>query len=183
MARHRSTHETWLRATVVVLGLSLLASCAPADLSDSPPDTSPSVLGAEGEVTPESDATAPEPPALPTPCPAPDTQEIQDTIRAQSMALAEEDFATAYTFASPSFRDSVSLEQFERVITRQYDMLLTFQSARFGRCDVDGTGRASVSVEVRSAGYPPVTMRYEMVNGDQWRVSAVDTPVSSQPNV
>lgn len=141
------------------------------------------------EVPAASEAPAPAP--APSPSPAPEVEacdsdqeeSIQRTISAQSEALAAGDWELAYSYASPAFRAAVTIEQFERVITRQYDMLLYFEGAEFGPCETPTPGIASVSVEVRSAFYRPVIMVYEVVSSDgSWFVNGVDVPVSATPN-
>jgi|GEM_PF-1790571 len=108
---------------------------------------------------------------------------IQETILAQSTALAAKDFEAAYAFASPAFKAGVTLEMFERVITQQYDMLTSFEDAVFGSCEIIQGQTAQLNVEVRSTLYRPVAMVYDMVFVDgQWWVSAVDNPVSAVPN-
>jgi len=147
----------------------------------------PSVDAAEPETVeapaPQSPAPAPQAPPTVSECDGNTQTAIQEVIESQSTALGANDFELAYTFASPAFRAGVTLEMFERVITRQYDMLIYFEEAVFGPCEIIAEGTAQVNVEVRSSFYRPVAMVYEMVFVDgQWWVSAVDNPVSAIPN-
>jgi hypothetical protein len=118
-----------------------------------------------------------------TPCPTENAAAIEELIQGQSQALASRDFELAYGFASPDFRKSVSVELFERVITRQYDMLLYFESATFGPCDSVSHSRAIMNVQVNSRFHQPVAMVYDVVFVDgTWWVSAVENPADATPN-
>ena len=57
------------------------------------------------------------------------------------------DFVTAYTFAAPSFRESIDLEQFELIIKAQYRVLISNKGFSFDECLVnDGQIRQQVSI-------------------------------------
>ena len=167
-----------LVAWAVALALTGCATATPPTAKPTTPESRPADL--PPPPTPEGE---PEPASKSTVCPDGAVTSIQQAITAQSLALSQGDFDTAYAFASPAFREAVDLSMFERVITRQYDMLLYFESARFGRCEVTSENVATLPVEVRSEFYRPVVMTYEMVQVDgTWFVSAVDNPVSGIPN-
>ena len=71
----------------------------------------------------------------------------QTHISAQINAIAANDFATAYTFAAPSFRESIDLEQFELIIKAQYRVLISNKGFSFDDCLVsDGQIRQQVSI-------------------------------------
>lgn len=59
---------------------------------------------------------------------------VLDHISSQIQAIELLDFKKAYTYAAQSFQDSVTLDQFERVITRQYQMLISNDGYSFGKC-------------------------------------------------
>ncbi|MFM8825343.1 MAG: DUF4864 domain-containing protein [Candidatus Nanopelagicus sp.] len=59
---------------------------------------------------------------------------VSDHISSQIDAIEKLDFKKAYTFAAQSFQDSVSLAQFESVVTRQYQMLITNNGYNFTEC-------------------------------------------------
>ena len=167
----------------MVIGLGViwgLIGCTTSQQAATPASPNPAPADLPPQPTPEGE---PESAAKSTVCPDGTVTSIQQAITAQSLALSQGDFDTAYAFASPAFREAVDLSMFERVITRQYDMLLYFESARFGRCEVTSENVATLPVEVRSEFYRPVVMTYEMVHVDgTWFVSAVDNPVSGIPN-
>jgi hypothetical protein len=71
----------------------------------------------------------------------------QTHISAQINAIAANDFATAYTFAAPSFREVIDLEQFELIIRAQYRVLISNKGFSFDDCLVsDGQIRQQVSI-------------------------------------
>jgi hypothetical protein len=81
--------------------------------------------------------------------PCTDDQKVlaQTHISAQINAIAANDFATAYTFAAPSFRESIELEQFELIIRAQYRVLISNKGFSFEECLInDGQIRQKVSV-------------------------------------
>jgi hypothetical protein len=59
---------------------------------------------------------------------------LSDHISSQIDAIAKLDFKKAYTFAAKSFQDNVSVSQFERIILRQYQMLITNNGYSFTDC-------------------------------------------------
>ena len=59
---------------------------------------------------------------------------VSDHISSQIDAIEKLDFKKAYTYAAQSFQDSVSLAQFESVVTRQYQMLITNNGYSFTEC-------------------------------------------------
>lgn len=108
---------------------------------------------------------------------------MEQVITGQSEAFAAGDWDLAHGFASPSFRAAVTVDQLAQIIAVQYDMLLTFESAEFGRCELLAPEIARIGVEVQSADYQPVIMVYELVDVEnRWWVNAVDVPVSAVPN-
>lgn len=161
---------------VVLAGISLVAGCAPSPDSVEPHNTT------TAEVSPEVAPQELETPGV-VACEPQDDAAIREVIRGQSEALGAGDFETAYTFASLAFRAGVDLAGFERVITTQYDMLVYFEDASFGPCELLDEGTARVNVEVLSAFYRPVALIYDVVLVDgRWWVSAVQNPVSAIPN-
>ena len=68
--------------------------------------------------------------------PCTDDQKVltQTHITAKINAIAAEDFVTAYTFAAPSFRESIDLEQFELIIKAQYRVLISNKGFSFDEC-------------------------------------------------
>lgn len=63
-------------------------------------------------------------------------QLVQGHISAQIDAIANEEWESAYSFASPSFRSSVELDQFVFIIGTQYGMLIENQGYLFSECTI-----------------------------------------------
>jgi hypothetical protein len=63
-------------------------------------------------------------------------QLVEAHIAAQIDAIAKEDWDSAYSFASESFRSLVKLDQFIFVIDAQYEMLMENQGYVFGGCTI-----------------------------------------------
>lgn len=59
---------------------------------------------------------------------------VSDHISGQISALEKLDFKKAYTYASEDFQKSLTLEQFESVISRQYQMLISNDEYSFTDC-------------------------------------------------
>ncbi|CAB4683145.1 MAG: DUF4864 domain-containing protein [Actinobacteria bacterium] len=96
-----------------------------------------------------SACSSPSPLAALTDGPCTDDQKVltQTHISAQINAIAQEDFVTAYSFAAPSFRASIDLEQFELIIRAQYRVLISNQGFSFDECRIeDAQIRQQVSV-------------------------------------
>ena len=68
------------------------------------------------------------------PCNSDQKVVVSDHISSQIDAIEKLDFKKAYTYAAQSFQDSVSLAQFESVVTRQYQMLITNNGYSFTDC-------------------------------------------------
>ena len=63
-------------------------------------------------------------------------QLVEAQISSQIDAIAKEDWESAYSFASESFRSLVKLDQFIFVIDTQYGMLIENQGYVFGGCTI-----------------------------------------------
>ena len=63
-------------------------------------------------------------------------QLVEAHISSQIDAIAKEDWESAYSFASESFRSLVKLDQFIFVIDTQYGMLIENQGYVFGGCTI-----------------------------------------------
>ena len=89
---------------------------------------------------------------------------VSDHISGQISAIEKLDFKKAYTYAAQSFQDSVSLAQFESVVTRQYQMLITNNGYSFTECLAEaGYYIQSVSVDTNS-GEIDLTYRLTLID-------------------
>ena len=68
------------------------------------------------------------------PCNSNEKAVVSDHISGQISALEKLDFKKAYTYASKDFQKSLTLEQFESVIFRQYQMLISNEEYSFTDC-------------------------------------------------
>jgi uncharacterized protein (DUF1499 family) len=68
------------------------------------------------------------------PCSSDQKVVVSDHISGQISALEKLDFKKAYTYASEDFQKSLTLEQFESVISRQYQMLISNDEYSFADC-------------------------------------------------
>jgi uncharacterized protein (DUF1499 family) len=68
------------------------------------------------------------------PCNSDEKVAVSDHISGQISALEKLDFKQAYTYASKDFQKSLTLEQFESVISRQYQMLISNDEYSFTDC-------------------------------------------------
>jgi opacity protein-like surface antigen len=59
---------------------------------------------------------------------------VQGHISGQIDAIAKKQWTSAYSFASPTFRSGVTLDQFIFVIATQYVMLIENQGYEFNSC-------------------------------------------------
>jgi len=68
------------------------------------------------------------------PCNSDQKLVVSDHISGQISALENLDFKKAYTYAAKSFQEGFTLDQFEGVISRQYQMLITNNGYSFTEC-------------------------------------------------
>ena len=85
---------------------------------------------------------------------------MERTITGQQDAFARRDFAQAREFASESFRTFITTDEFQALIEREYDFLLTDPAVTFDRCaQVEDIGE----IQVRVPGTTPRTLVYRLV--------------------
>ena len=98
------------------------------------------------------------------PCNSDQKVVVSDHISSQIDAIEKLDFKKAYTYAAQSFQDSVSLAQFESVVTRQYQMLITNNGYSFTDC-VAEEGYYIQSVRVKTnSGEIELTYRLTLID-------------------
>jgi hypothetical protein len=90
---------------------------------------------------------------------------VREHIGAQITAISREDWESAYSYASPGFQESVSLEQFIFVISSQYQMLIVNQGVEFGSCSIASEAiTQEVNVTSQSENYKLI---YDLSYSDQ----------------
>lgn len=98
------------------------------------------------------------------PCNSDQKVVVSDHISSQIDAIEKLDFKKAYTYAAQSFQDSVSLAQFESVVTRQYQMLITNNGYSFTDCIAEA-GYFVQSVRVKTnSGEIDLTYRLTLID-------------------
>ena len=156
----------------MVAAAVLLAGCTSDATTGSAPTTQPN--------TTQPNTTRPS-----TPEPLPETspsdeeaapcedvmfQRVQGTIRSQQRALAAQDFQAARGYATDSFRASVSVPDFRRIIQDNYAFLLEDPALDFVECQRQGN-TALIQLEV--AGSPVTVMVYRVVlENESWFIDA-----------
>ena len=100
-------------------------------------------------------------------------------IKGQLAAFAQQDFKTAYSFASESFQSARSLDQFTQIITTRYGFLLNATSSSIDECtpvDKDFI----FDVTVTSATGAQLPMKYALSkNADTWGIEAATVVFAS----
>jgi hypothetical protein len=172
-----------MRAACLVLSAALLTGCVTEATTGGSPETSAdqsTEVPSTPPVSPEVESPSPQPSdsQAPAPEPAPAAQvceelmfqRAQSTIRSQQAALSASDFEAARAYASDNFRSGVSVEQFGRIIERNYAFLLDDPELTFVDCSRRGD---SAIVRVEVAGSPTMIMLYGMVlENDGWFIDA-----------
>ena len=155
-------------AGLVLAALFVLAGCsAVSDEKSSPlPQETP-------DATTETPAEELEPQMILRDCRDSERVGAHNTVTAQTDALRAGDFEAAYSYASPSFQDTVSLEQFAGLILASYQPLLGDVVLEFGDCITDDSSEElSLDVVLRAEGQDSLGLRYILVDTDEgWRVS------------
>lgn len=99
---------------------------------------------------------------------------IEDTIRAQVDAFLQDDFATAFTYASPAIRGLFRTpENFGAMVRNGYPMVWRPEELRFLELrDIDG--RLWQKVMVRDAAGALHLLDYQMIaTGSGWQINGV----------
>jgi hypothetical protein len=111
---------------------------------------------------------------LPARAQEPPEAAIRGVIQSQIEAFLADDFATAFTFASPAIRGIFQTpENFGAMVRNGYPMVWRPESVEFGELREIG-GRLWQRVIVRDAGGRVHALDYQMVPGeDGWRINGV----------
>lgn len=105
---------------------------------------------------------------------------IEKSINAQTASFAVGDFELAYSYASPSFQASVSLERFIGIIQGSYGPLISSSKLGFDNClFYPNAELATIDVRFTEAGSEVYALRYVMVESDiGWRVDGASALAS-----
>lgn len=108
---------------------------------------------------------------------------IQSVVQRQMKAFNENDYPTAYTFASESIRRRFSKERFENMVKSGYPQIAKSHLVSFGEITLSGDKQAAVAI-VHVTGKDRVTViaRYEMVLEEAgWKIGGVMILEESRP--
>jgi Domain of unknown function (DUF4864) len=87
-------------------------------------------------------------------CTVIEKDEVKSHISNQIEAITRLDWEKAYSFAAQSFRDGITLDQFARVIQRQYQVIIINDSYSFSNCTIkDGVFNQEVNFETMAGQY------------------------------
>lgn len=135
-----------------------------------------------GPLSPELDLTVPTPAPSQNSDQQPDSAlidcdeetqgEIEEAIKLQTRAFADGNYDLAYSFASPSFRSSVSLDGFVAIIAGSYGPLIESSQLRFSSCLINAsTGIGLIEVSFLEGGDFVYGLRYLMIETPEgWKV-------------
>lgn len=108
---------------------------------------------------------------------------IQSVIRRQMLAFNQDDYPTAYTFASESIRRRFSKERFETMVKSGYPQIAKSHLVSFGEITLSGDKQAAVAtVHVTGKDHVTVIARYQLLleeNG--WKIGGVTIVEEFQP--
>ncbi len=109
----------------------LLAGCAQVTVEASPTPTLSDEAETESAAPGESNFPEQEGPG---PCTSSVQGAIEEVINSQTAAFGSDDFELAYSFASPWFRATTTLEQFVEIINGSYGPLISSSELVFSDC-------------------------------------------------
>lgn len=166
----RSPH---LATAVTAVLLASLVGCAPLDeevVPESPPQ--PAEPAPEPEPEPSEEEGAASKINL-VACDEVELEAVSLVITQQTEAFGERDFDTAYSMASPSFRESVPLEAFQQLIDSSYGPLIQSTNLNFDDCLVErDRDFATIDVRFSQGGQDVFGLQYVVTNTEEgWRVN------------
>jgi hypothetical protein len=108
---------------------------------------------------------------------------IQSVIQRQMKAFNENDYPTAYTFASESIRRRFSKERFETMVRSGYPQIAKSHLVSFGEIALSGDQQAALAtVHVTGKDRVTVVAQYQMVlEGKEWKIGGVAILEEFQP--
>ncbi len=103
------------------------------------------------------------------------TQEIQTLIRQQLEAFNEEDYFSAYQYASRHIQSEFTLKEFEMMVRTGYPQIAKSKQSRFGDIELFDEGRhARAIVHVTGADHVTIITQYRLIYEDgAWRNNGV----------
>lgn len=154
------------KLVVAIALVTVVSGCTQPQSTEVPDSTSSGTESAPNqgqEITPDDG---------PVPCQNGIQGEIENTINAQTSAFSESNYELAYSFASPDFQSSVSLEGFVQIIASSYGPLIESSQLRYSNCLVNNeVSFALIDVSFLQSGDFVYALRYLMrQTPGGWRV-------------
>lgn len=103
------------------------------------------------------------------------TQEIQSLIQQQLQAFNEDDYFSAYQYASRHIQTEFTLTEFEMMVRVGYPHIAKSQKSSFEKIEVSKTGDSAIAiVHVTGKTHVTVIARYQLVYEEgSWRNNGV----------
>jgi hypothetical protein len=159
------------KSLLLILFTGVITSCSilPSGTEGAADDEAETL---QEQPTPEDDSQQAQPEIEVVECSQVIQGGIERTINAQTASFAVDDFELAYSYASESFRSSVSLERFIDIIQGSYGPLISSSQLSFDNClFYPEAPLATIDVRFTEAGTEVYALRYVMVESDLgWRV-------------
>ena len=86
------------------------------------------------------------------PCTTVQKNLVTDHIAGQVDAIADKDWTVAYSFAAPSFQETVDFDLFTQIISQQYSFLITNEGYDFGSCKIKNSQLVQELTVLESSG-------------------------------
>ena len=155
-----------------------LAGCQASDAAEQvDEDSSVSEQPAPAPVIPEEPVEPDGPVIQLVSCSQADRVGMEGAITSQTEAFVEGDFELAYSYASPSFQEAVSIDAFTSLIATSYGPLTTSADLRFGECLSDAdSGIGTIDARFTEGGLDVLGLRYVMQDTSEgWRVDGASS--------
>lgn len=112
-------------------------------------------------------------------CSSEQAELVQAHISSQIDAIAKQEWELAYSYASPSFRSGVAIEQFVFIIGAQYRMLVDNQGYEFSGCTI---ANEKLVQEIAVTSNKEVTNLTYILSVEK-EVLGVDSATAAQPKL
>ena len=182
VSSQRSLSMIPVMKTLVIGSLAIgLSSGCSLQLTSAEPDASEAEQPQQQDQSPQPEPESDSAPEIEfSDCSQTAQSGIETTINAQTASFAVGDYELAYSYASPSFRSSVSLQRFIGIIEGSYGPLITSSTLGFDSClFYPEPELATIDVRFTEAGETVYALRYVLVETELgWRVDGASALAS-----
>jgi len=178
--RSLSTHPMIKALVIGFLAIGLSSGCS-LQVPAVEPDASEAEQPQQQDQSPQTDSESDSAPEIEfSDCSQTTQSGIETTINAQTASFAVGDYELAYSYASPSFRSSVSLQRFIGIIEGSYGPLISSSTLGFDSClFYPEPELATIDVRFTEAGETVYALRYVLVETELgWRVDGASALAS-----